>query len=266
MLGCLRTRAGGRASEPVKLTDRVWDCELPSEALGRTARYVVFLPAGHAGAERTRTPLVLLLHGAGRHRKSLFEAPKARALLLSAPFATVMPDGGGGWWVDSPVRETSRFQSVIGEVLADAERRFTIGGERRLRGLAGWSMGGFGCVRYARSAPERFCAVASMIGLLDFPNPALPQAQNHSVPAILGPDPESANPMRQADRLRGMEILLVTGDKAFDCTMNRNFHTRLVQLGIDHTYTVLPDQAHTFACVELCLERVIAFFIRVFGP
>ena len=265
MFGCLEAIAGTAAARAEQLSDRVWDCELRSESLGRTTRYVVFLPAGYPSASRARAPLALLLHGAGRHRGSLFQAPKARDLLLAAPFATVMPDGGGGWWADSPVRASARFHSVIGEVLADAERRFAIGGSSRLRALTGWSMGGFGCVRYAESTPGDFRALAPMIGLLDFPNPALPPDQNHSVPAILGADPESFNPMRQADRLRGLEILLVTGDRAFDYTMNRNFHARLDGLGIDHTYTVLPGQGHTFTCVELCLERVVSFMGGVFA-
>lgn len=265
LLGCLEATAGTAPVEPARLADRVWDCELRSKALGRRTRYVVFLPASYPAAAGTRIPVVLLLHGAGRHRKSLFEAPKARDLLLSAPFATVMPDGGGGWWADSPVRASARFHGMIGEVLADAEHRFAIGGERRLRALTGWSMGGFGCVRYAQSVPGEFCALAPMIGLLDFPNPALPPEQNHSVPAILGPEPESFNPMRQADRLRGLDILLVTGDRAFDYTMNRSFHARLDELGIGHTYTVLPGQGHTFNCVELCLEHVVTFLSGVFA-
>ena len=265
LLGCIEATAGAAPADAEALADRVWDCELRSESLGRSTRYVVFLPDRYPPAPEKRLPLVLLLHGAGRHRKSLFQAPKARDLLLEAPFATVMPDGGGGWWVDSPARRSARFHSMIGEVLADAERRFAIGGEPGLRGLTGWSMGGFGCVRYAQFAPGEFCALAPMIGLLDFPNPALPREQNHSVPAILGPDPESFNPIRHADRLRGLEILLVTGDQAFDYTMNRNFHTRLEQLGIDHTYSVLPGQGHTFTCVELCLERVVTFLTGVFA-
>lgn len=246
------------------LGDRVWECRFHSPALDRETRYTVVMPETPS-PQPGHTPLVLLLHGAGRHCRTLIDAPKARRQLLSAPFATVMPNGAGGWWVDSPARAASRCQALVGDVLKDAESRFAIGGSPERRGLTGWSMGGFGCTLYAESHRHEFSALAPMIGLLDFPNPILPRHQNHSVPAVLGPEPERFNPMLRARELEGLDILLITGDGAFDVQMNRNFHAKLEQLRIAHEYIVLPGQAHTFACVEQCLEQVVRFFREVFA-
>ncbi len=244
------------------IAERVWECRLPDTPGESAARYTLFLPAVPGKA---RLPVVVLLHGAGRNSRSLFDDAQTRKVLTRAPFATVMPDGRMGWWVDSPVSASSRFETLVGRVLVDAEQRFPIGGAPALRGLAGWSMGGFGCVRYAERHPEQFRGVASIIGLLDWPNPEFPEEWNHAVPPVLGPGPRQFNPILGAERLRGMCILLVTGDRAFDFRMNRSFHRRLDALRIPHTYRVLPGQGHTFDCVRKALPEVVVFFRNCFA-
>ncbi len=263
---CLPGASAAESGGTHRLGDHIWECRFHSDALAGSAQYTLFLPASFRPGPRA--PLVLLLHGAGRNSRSLFEDAETRGILLHAPFATVMPDGKMGWWIDSPVIESSRFETLIGEVLADAERRFPVGGKPALRGLAGWSMGGFGCIRYAERHPGEFCGAASMIGLLDWPNPAFPKRWNHAVPALFGTNPEQFNPIFHAENLRGLRILLVTGDRSFDFRMNRSFHRRLETLRISHDYRVLAGQGHSFQCVRKALLAVVDFYRTVFkaGP
>ncbi|NOY82438.1 MAG: hypothetical protein GXP31_15675 [Kiritimatiellaeota bacterium] len=245
-----------------QIGERVWECRLPDAPEEADARYTLFLPNAPG---KTRRPVVVLLHGAGRNSRTLFDDAQTRKILSAAPFATLMPEGRMGWWADSPISASSRYETLVARTLSDAEQRFPVGGKPALRGLAGWSMGGFGCMRYAERHRQQFRGVASMIGLLDWPNPDLPERWNHAVPPVLGAQPRQFNPILGAERLRGMRILLVTGDRAFDLRMNRNFHRRLDALRIPHTYRVLPGQGHTFACVRKALPQVVAFFRDCFA-
>ena len=77
-----------------------------------------------------------------------------------------------------------RYATYLEEVMQLAEDElFENGGRSVRRGIAGWSMGGHGAPRFAQSHPRKFSALASIIGLLDFPRtPDLPEGQNYKVP------------------------------------------------------------------------------------
>jgi len=263
--------AGGPESQPQdtlpRQSLRIREVVLQSTALGGAGRYVAVLPeAARANSAHRRIPVVVLLHGAGRNCRTLVEDPETRAALLNAPFAVIMPDGKLGWWVDSEAPGGGRYASFIGEVLADAEARFGVGGARELRGICGWSMGGFGAVRYAEEHPRVFAAAAAIIGLLDFPNPAYPPEWNHAVPPVLGGSGNRFNPLLKAARLRGLRILLVAADRAFDYRMNETFHQRLERERIPHRYIVLKGEGHTFSAVRKGLRLVLDFFRETLSP
>ncbi len=246
-----------------ELYPRIFDCAFRSHALGREARFVVVLPKGYDADDRT-WPVVYFLHGAGRNRRSLVDHPKTRAALLAARFATVHPDGDAGWWVDSPVRPESRYQSFVSEVVRAAEARFRVSRRRAGRGLAGWSMGGYGATLYAETHPSEFAALATILPLVDFPNPQLPKEQNHAVPPVLGRDPAAwpaFNPLTHAGKLRGLALYHTTGRRAFDWTMNVHFDRRLTELGIPHTFVPRPG-AHTWSVVEAALPDALGFLER----
>ncbi len=246
-----------------RLRDRVLEYRMQSAALQAEAAFAVVLPATYS-IDSASYPVVYLLHGAGRTHLSLTEFETTRQTLLSAPFVTVMPRGEQGWWIDSAEGVDSRYETLVTETIAAAESVLNIATNASMRGITGWSMGGFGAARYASCHPSSFASVATILGLLDFPNHRLPERQNHTVPTAFGPTPslqESFNPLHDADKLVGLEILTLTADRAFDYTMNRNFHRRLLELGKRHEYVVLKGK-HTFDSVETALPHVVGFFAR----
>ena len=243
-----------------ELASRIWECHLDSRVLGQRKRFVVVLPETYRTDGRP-WPVVYWLHGAGRHCRSLIDKPATRKALLEAPFVTVHPDGGGGWWVDSPVKPESRYQSYVTEVVRTVEANFNVETRPARRGLGGWSMGGYGATLYAQAHPGQFGAIATILPLLDFPNPALPKEQNHSIPGVLGRSPDTwqhFNPIRAAEKLEGTGVYHVTGNDAFDRTMNENFDRELTRLGIPHTFVKIPG-AHTWSVVERALPDALAF-------
>jgi len=244
------------------------EIEFASGALGRPGRFCVIAPATLQGTPG-EWPVLFLLHGRGRTHRSLVDLPAMRAAFGAAPFCTVFPQGEDGWYIDSPVLTSDRYEAHLAELMAVAARVRPLSRRREFRALTGWSMGGYGAVRFAIRHPEEFAVVAGIIGLLDFPRPAdLPEGQNYTVPvARFGTEPaawHAFNPLAAADALRGHAVLIVTAADAFDRTMNEHFHARLRTLGVPHEYLVLPG-AHTFDVVQAALPRVIEFVARSFA-
>jgi len=140
---------------------------------------------------RENNPVLFLLHGRGRNHRSLLETARAKAFLLTVPFFVVLPDGEDGWYINSPVSSADRYNDYLEEVIRVAEAVLPLSRDRRDRAIAGWSMGGYGAVRFAETHAAGFAATVGIIGLLDFPRPAdLPAGQNYSVPpGRFGRDP-----------------------------------------------------------------------------
>ncbi|MCP4639076.1 MAG: hypothetical protein GY851_01510 [bacterium] len=240
------------------------ECSRRFEALKADEKFVVHFPEGYDPDRAQGYPLILFLHGAGRHCRTLLEDPRTRAVLAWSPAVVVLPNGRGSWWVDSPVEAGSRYQSYLDETLAFVEGSLNVSSDPARRGLGGWSMGGFGSMNYLIARPDRFAAWAGIVALLDFPNSAYPKDQNHSVPAVLGPDTDRFNPLRGVSGLKGKQLYFVTAIDAFDRAMNHTFHEHLKDAGIPHTFEVM-NGAHTFDVVAGALPRAMKALHEAIG-
>ncbi len=253
-----------------EIAPRIKQVTFKSQVLGVEKRFCVVLPEGYSDDGKDR-PWLALLHGRGRHERSLIDDPQSRATLLAAPFVVVLPDGDMSWYIDSPA---GRYQKYLAEVLGVATARFGLSDNASRRAITGWSMGGYGCTRFvqAHGGPGgdwRFALLAPIIGLLDYPSDprGFPAGQSYPVRTeVFGKDPgewAKANPVRQAGRLRDMSILLITGNRAFDRTMNERFSRRLGELDIEHDLKIIEGK-HSFDVVREALPLVIERAKRVF--
>ena len=243
------------------IADRIPAVTFKSEVLGTDKIFCAVLPDNYNKAAHP-WPVLFLFHGRGRDERSLVDDPGAREILLAAPFVTILPDGDDGWYINSPVKADDRYQDYLDEVVDLATAQYNLSTIREQRGLSGWSMGGYGCTRYAIAHPNEFAALAPMIGLLDFPRTGLPEGQSYEVPTDrFGADEEIwsvLNPIHSTEKLRGMDLCILTGTTAFDRTMNLNFCGRLAALEMPHTLHLLPG-AHTFEVVRNSLPIVVKF-------
>ena len=236
---------------------------LQSKALGREVSYSLHLPPGSAPAGGW--PLVVILHGDGRNHHTLADDPVLSALIARQPFAVLCPDGAHGWWIDSPLVPKSNYQTMLLELLAEVPRKFPVSTQPENTIIMGWSMGGFGAARFAEDHRERVGALAMVMALVDFPNPALPKEQNYGIPPLMADAKVYSrfNCLQGAEHLRGLPILQIAPAEAFDFTMNRNFHARLTELGIAHDYRQLPGK-HDWASVQTALPQMLTFAARQF--
>jgi enterochelin esterase-like enzyme len=133
-----------------------------SNALQRDWSYVVYLPPGYR-TDGPRYPVLYLLHGNDddAHRWITHGRLQTVADALIArkdipPVAIVMPQGGTDWYVDRKEKIETAFFS---DMLRHIESHYAVSNERKSRAIGGVSMGGFGALRYAMLAPDRFCGV-----------------------------------------------------------------------------------------------------------
>jgi S-formylglutathione hydrolase FrmB len=230
-----------------------------SAALGRDVDYSAYIPADEP--PRGGWPLVLLLHGAGRNHRSVVDDERCRDELTKCKLVVVCADGAQGWYLDSPVEPASRYQSMLRELLAIARQTLPVSAKPERTGICGWSMGGYGAMRFAEAFPSEVRAVATTIALLDFPNPRLPREQNFPIAPLFGGERNTwakYNCMTDVEPLRGKRLLIVTAGNAFDVQMNRNFHARLDAAGIAHEFREVPG-AHDFRTVQTTLPILFDF-------
>ncbi len=214
-------------------------------ALGREESFAIWNPTARAHPEFA----ILFLHGAGRDHLTLWNQPQARAAIEASSCAIVFPRGGASWWVNSP---EMKAEDYLLELMQQ------IGAKRWA--AAGWSMGGYGSLRLVTRRPELFTAWGGLLALADFPNPAYPKEQNHSVPKLFGEPSGWAewNPLPGAARLRGKGVWFLTGSRAFDRSMNEALRRRLRELDIPHEFR-LVEGGHELRVVVENLAPLLQF-------
>jgi len=204
---------------------RTEDVTFTSEALGHEAAFSVVIPAAPPPA--AGYPVLMILHGLGRNHHTLLDNPETLALLKAQPYLIVLPDSAAGWWIDSPVSGT-KYSSMLLEVIAETHKRYPVSASSAGWGIIGWSMGGYGAMRFSEDHPDKVSFIGTIIGLLDFPRvEGLPEGQRFGVdPKIFGRDPAvwlALNPSHNLAPLEGKQLDIVIADQAFDRTMNENF-------------------------------------------
>ena len=185
------------------------------------------------------------------------------------PFILVFPQGDDGFYIDSPVNERSLYRKCLEETMADAEKKYAIFQEPALRGIAGWSMGGYGALCFAESESDKFSALATIIALSDYPKEpkAFPEGQQYEVvTSVFGNKQEDwfhCNPIYSVGALKHFDILVVCGKSAFDYTMNRNYIAALENEGIIPEVIDL-EGGHQFRVVLAALDVIQPFFQKHF--
>jgi S-formylglutathione hydrolase FrmB len=143
-----------------------------SAALGWRDRYLVYLPPGYRATGSRRYPVLYLLHGDKQPASSFLRLglqPTLDRLIYShtiAPLIAVMLQGTG---LPNNWRNTSgpRYNSYIGEVQQLTDRVLRTIPNRASRGIAGYSMGGFGAMNVALVQLRRYSVVESWEGFFN---------------------------------------------------------------------------------------------------
>ena len=176
---------------------RVETRQVPSRALGVEKAILVYLPASY-GRSSIRFPVAYYLHGGGGKERTWIDRLALDSIADSLqrrgiPAAIlVMPDGDTGYWIDweepdgfrtrcaaDPRRAMlkepiatycvprGRYESyLVEDVVPYVDSLYRTRADPSHRGIAGFSMGGYGAVFLAARHPDLFSAAVSHSGVV----------------------------------------------------------------------------------------------------
>ena len=253
-----------------------------SAIMGRAVTYSVYLPPDYQGSERTY-PVVYLLHGYTDDHTGWVQfgevnryADKAIQDGLIPPMIIVMPNGDTSFYINSFDGREKYEDFFIKEFMPAIEKAYRIKAQKRYRGVAGLSMGGYGSLIYSLKYPDLFAAAAPLsaavfddaavttmpdnrwndrfgklygIGLKG--NERLNDAwNNNSILKIV----EKKTP----DDLKKVRYWIDCGDDDFLTKGNSLLHIALIDKGVPHEYRV-RDGAHNWTYWRTGIVDALAF-------
>jgi S-formylglutathione hydrolase FrmB len=250
--------------------------DIPSQAMRKTYKAAVVLPASYANS-KFNYPVLYLLHGGfGHYRDWISKTPDKELLNRLADqynLIIVLPEGEVfSYYIDSPIKKESQFESyIIKDVIAKIDNTYRTNRTSKARVISGLSMGGYGALYLAARHPDLFCAAGSMSGALnpDMMTWNLPQEMSLNIKKafaeIIGPvestDYSVYSVIVMSDKFRknGTKLIFDCGVDDFLIEPNRELHRRLLFNHTDHDYSERPG-GHTWDYWQNSLPHQYYFF------
>lgn len=250
----------------------------------------VLLPDGYHTSGR-RYPVLYLLHGGGTDQDFItFDRMGIRDLTAGRPIIVVMPDGGHAGWYSNPVssnvgpRNWETFH--IGQLLPWIDANFRTYAEYDGRAVGGFSMGGFGALKYTAKYYGHFASVSAHSGPASLRRDAglvahwanatsafldLAGGTVYGIPLWDEARVDADNPVQRIESYRNKRVFLVAGTSPdpvnwFDSINEtevlagqREFRSLLDGAGIPHEWHEVPG-GHMFRpeMFSLDLDGIIA--------
>jgi len=195
----------------------------------RNPRVNVLLPDGYDSGKRY--PVLYQFHGGGGQYTE-FDGYNIREMTAGRDLIVVMPDAGLGWHcnpVSSNVGPRNWETFHIEELIPWVDATFRTFPEQAGRAVSGFSMGGFGALKYTAKYYGHFASVSSHSGPASIRsiNGAVVHWANASSTVDLGGGTvygipwdqarvSADNPVERIESYRGKRIFLVSGTDYFD--------------------------------------------------
>lgn len=253
-----------------------------SSALNRAVKYTIYLPADYETSERTY-PVVYLLHGYTDDNTGWLQFGEINRLVDAAiadgtlpPMIIVMPNADSSWYINSYDGKEKYEDFFIKEFIPTIEKTFRIKADRRFRGIAGLSMGGYGSLIYSLKYPELFSAAAPLSAAVWDDN-AVITTPDKTYDQIFGQlygrglkgkdrlnNAWYSNSVlklvetKSADDLKKVRYWIDCGDDDFLTKGNCLLHIALTEKGVPHEYRV-RDGAHTWTYWRTGIVPALAF-------
>ena len=243
---------------------RVETVQLASALVGRTLPYKVVLPPGYGliTSRRTRYPVLYLLHGWGGNYDSWLTRTSLALYAAEHQLIVVTPEGERGWYTDG-VAGGGRYETyLLQELIPDVDRRYRTIADRRGRGVAGYSMGGYGALKLGFKHPEAFAFAGSTSGALD----AATRTDDESIARTFGETGSAVRAENDLPRLAREFPEARRGALPFfyvDCGLrdpwfgaNRDFAATLAERKIAHEYRQRPGE-HVWPYWDAQLHEIL---------
>lgn len=242
---------------------------IDSKILGKQVKYTIYLPFDYGTSSRDY-PVTYLLHGYSDNDMGWMQfgevnmiADESIATREIPPMIIVMPDGGVSFYInnfDNSVRYEDFFMQ---EFIPYIEKNYRVRTEKRYRGIAGLSMGGFGTLNFALKYPDKFASCVAFSAAI-FSEESMMATDEKGwgwiMASLYGPYQEGAarltehyrknNPFdvtktKGKEAYNNLRIMLDCGDDDFLTDDNCRLHIHLNKLGVKHEFR-MRDGAHTW--------------------
>jgi S-formylglutathione hydrolase FrmB len=262
---------------------------LKSEILKRSVRYCVLLPESYSSQRSPqRFPILYFLHGLGNNEQTLFNnggwnvIQDLRQQHKIGDFFVVAPEGGRTFFINSADGKVRYSDFFLKEFMLYIEKKYPVRMERKARGVAGISMGGYGALRFAFAYPELFGSVSAESAALIAATPNQLNTATHSgtpLGNLLGP--VFGHPINQAHWRANDPFVLTRKNAAglrkiaiyFNCGRNDDLgfekgaealHRELQAEGVLHEYHLYAGD-HSLEYFLAHLGEVMEFHGKAFA-
>jgi putative tributyrin esterase len=258
---CLSVAAKGRV-DTVRFQSKLVNATLP---------YNVVLPDNYDTSRTTRFPVLYLLHGLTGHYSDWVSRTNIADYASDHRIIVVMPEGNDGWYTDSAISASDKYESyILQELIPDVQQRYRTIEARYGRGIAGLSMGGYGAIKFGLKSPQMFVFAASMSGAFGatrFAEKEIPRQWQESL-KLFGP--AGSETRKENDLFEIIERLTTAQIPSlpyfyFDCgtedsplifTYNRELAQSMYQKKIPHEYRELPGD-HSWGYWDKQVQEIL---------
>jgi S-formylglutathione hydrolase FrmB len=225
--------------------------------------------------------VLYLLHGYGDDETGWTQFGEAQIIADKlqgevAPMIIVMPDAGVSWYINSYDGKVKYEDFFIKEFIPAIEKAYRIKAQKRYRGVAGLSMGGYGTLIYSLKYPDLFSAAAPLSAAVwdDTAMTSMPDAFYESAfgqlygRGLKGKDRLNTAwynnsvlkivETKSADDLKKVRYWIDCGDDDFLTKGNALLHIALTDKQVPHEYRV-RDGAHTWTYWRTGIIPALAF-------
>jgi len=230
-----------------------------SQALHGAVDYLISVPDGDGPF-----PTLYLHHGlgdlleAGRDRTNIEDFLQGKDLIVVLPYAHT------SWGANDP-RDELAWETFLGEeLIAEVDLHFPTIKEPSGRTQSGFSMGGYVAMMLAFRHAERFSRVYPIAGSYAFGHELRPDrpARSEFMMAVAPPDgPYDLFRLAEerAKDANPLQIRFEVGLQDHLLDVNRRFHARLTETGVEHAYAEFEGEGHRWSFVSNRLSEIIAF-------
>jgi len=257
----------------------IWRIErFRSAAVGGDVSFYLYLPPGYE-SDNKRYPVVYWLHGAYGHPSSATPVVQRLDAAIRAGEAPEMivisciDPTGLSMWTDSRDGRLPMETVIIEELIPHVDSVYRTIANRRGRAIEGFSMGGYGSAMLGMKHKQLFSSVSILAGALHTPE-TFRERRRAIYENVFSGDADYADQQspwkivaRNADAIRGetaVRVFVGADDGLLD--WNRNYHTLLDELGIEHEWGVVPNSPHDLeTLMQNWPGNVFDYYTRVFA-
>jgi enterochelin esterase-like enzyme len=242
---------------------------IKSTILNREVHYSIFLPSDYYTSERAY-PITYLLHGHGDDDDGWIQFGEVNRLADDAikagkipPMIIVTPDGFTSFYINGADGKLNYEDFFIKELIPHIEKIYKVKAERRFRGIAGLSMGGYGSLLYALKYPNLFVASAPLSAAVWTDNDIINldegmfnglfgnsmgknlKGNDRLTPAWLSNSPLAIIEKKTKEELSAVRYWIDCGDDDFLTIGNAQLHIALTNKNVPHEFR-MRDGAHNW--------------------